>query len=243
MMRILCIVLLISLSQTGRSQILISILFGDKLNSGKMEFGLMVSPTLCNITDIDAKYRTGLALGLYLNLKITDRFFFHPEAIPKSALGANKLAPYPSGDTTLDRLFADGSVQRKIKAISVPLLCRYRIGGLWFIEAGPQIDWMLKTTDEFKTKANGGDLSFSKEISDQFTRFDVGLAGGLVYKFKSTNSMSLGIRYFYGLTDIIKTSSGSQHNSAWLLNVYIPVGAGKAEAKQKAKMNSQKTTM
>ena len=234
MKKICCIILLTVSFHRAQSQVLISLLFGDKLNSEKLEFGLMVSPTLCNITNAQAKYRFGLGLALYFNLKLTDRFFFQLEAIPKSAMGARGITPYSTGDSSLDRLFTGGEVIRKINTISLPLLARYRIGGLWFAETGPQIDWMLKTTDEFKNSVHSNDLTYTKEISKEITNFDVGWAVGLVYKFSKGISMSAGIRYFYGFTDIVKTTEGNQHNSAWLFNVYIPIGAGKAAAKRQA---------
>ncbi|HTQ26964.1 MAG TPA: hypothetical protein VMI35_02505, partial [Puia sp.] len=139
MKKALLILSLAILSLPGRSQVLISILFGDKLNTDKLEFGLAVSPTLCNLINNASQYRFGLGLALYFNLKLSDRFYFHPEAIPKAAMGAGHITPYPTGDTTLDRLFTGGEVERKIKTISVPLLMRYRFGGLWFAETGPQI--------------------------------------------------------------------------------------------------------
>jgi hypothetical protein len=67
----------------------------------------------------------------------------------------------------------------------------------------------------------------------------VGWAAGLVYKFSKGISMSAGIRYFYGFTDIVKTTAGSQHNSTWLFNVYIPIGAGKAAAKRQAEQTTK----
>lgn len=220
-------------------QVLISILFGDKLNSDKLEFGLVVSPTLCNITNIDSKYRPALALGLYFNWKLTDRLYFHPEADPKSAFGAAKIPPYSVGNAGIDSLFEDGDVQRKIKALSLPLLMRYRVTGRWFVEAGPQVDLNLSVQDIFKAKKDGNELTNTVNVEDQFTRFNVGAAMGLMYRLTSgISSMGLGIRYYYGFTDIMKTASGGQHNSAWLLNIYIPIGAGKAAAKREKEHQS-----
>ena len=231
---------LIACIKTSQSQVIISLLFGDKLNSEKLEFGLLVSPTACNITNLDAKYRFGLGLALYFTLQLNDKLYFQLEASPKAAMGAKGIKPYSTGDTTLDRLFSAGSVERHINTISMPLLIRYRIGGLWFAETGPQIDWMLKSQDIFKATDNNNDLTYTKTISDEITNFDVGWSAGIVYRFKKTISMSVGLRYFYGLTDMVKSAGGNQHNSAWLLNVYIPIGAGKAaERRQQHPANSK----
>jgi hypothetical protein len=236
MKKLLLAILLTATVKVSTAQVIIALLFGDKLNSGKLEFGLMVSPTLTNITNIDANIRPGIDFGLYFNLKMNDRFYFHPEAIPKLAFGAKDIAPYPLGDANLDSLYVNGSVNRAVKAIGLPLLMRYRIAGSFFVEAGPQIDLITNAKDIFKTKVNDNELSYENKTKDEYTRFDVGYVLGVAYKIiPGSRGMTLGIRYNGGLTDIMKNESGSQMNSAWLFNVYIPVGAGKAEKKAAAK--------
>ena len=47
------------------SQVLIALLFGKHLNTEKLEFGLTVSPSLTNISNIESKYRSIFDLGLY----------------------------------------------------------------------------------------------------------------------------------------------------------------------------------
>src|SRR4029078_8117472 len=109
-------------SKTASSQVLIALLFGDELNTGKIEFGLTVSPTFTNITNTASKYRPCIECGLYFNFKVTDRLYLHPEAIPKMVFGAKDIAPYSTGNTGLDSLYVNGSVNRKINAIGLPLL-------------------------------------------------------------------------------------------------------------------------
>jgi Outer membrane protein beta-barrel domain len=227
------------ISKISMAQVLIALVFGDKLTTDKLEFGLSVSPALTNITDVQSKVRPGLDLGLYFNVKISDNFFLHPEAIPKSAFGAKGIPPYPTGNGALDTFFAGGSVQRSIKAISLPLLVRYRIHRLLFVEAGPQIDWLLKVKDVFKAKTDGNDLNYTIDVKDQYTHFAFGVAGGLLYKLKKDKGMGIGIRYCYGLTDIMKTAAGAQKNTAWLLKIDIPIGAG-GSGKQAAKTTPAK---
>jgi hypothetical protein len=225
--------LFLAFAENASSQVLIALLFGDKLNSGKLEFGLMLSPTITNITNIESKAKPGIDFGLYFNYKASDRFYFHPEAIPKLAYGAKKIAPYLTGNASLDSLYTNGSITRQIKAIGLPLLVRYRIAGLFFAEAGPQIDLITKAKDIFKTDVNDNELSYDNDVKDDYTRFAFGYAVGLVYQIKPGNrGMTLGLRYCGGLTDIAKASDGNQKNSAWLFNIYIPVGAGKAAEKQ-----------
>lgn len=217
------------IAQSASSQVLIALVFGNKLNSGKMEFGLMTGPTLTQISNIDSKLKPGLNLGLYFNINMSDRWVLHPEAIPKSAMGAKGIDFYSTGNIGLDTLMNGASIKRSIKAISVPLLVRYRIAGLLYAEAGPQIDLITNVKDIFKKEANDDELTYTNEIKDDYTRFAVGVAGGLVYKLKKNTSLAFGLRYFTGLTDISKLQAGNQLSNGWLFNVFIPIGAGKAE--------------
>ena len=218
------ILLLVCLCEMAQGQILIAILFGDKLNTDKLEFGLVVSPGLMNITNNGGSYKTGLNLGLYFTYKLNEKWFLHPELIAKGSFGSKGLAPYPTGSDSLDQLFSGGSVTRGVQSFSMPLLVHYRVYHRWFAEAGVQTDLALKAKDEFKHEVEGNQLSYTRGVTSSFNRIDFGVTAGVVYKFSSDKSMGIGVRYYYGLTDVLKDIAGVQANSVWLLNVFIPIG-------------------
>ncbi|HEY4286619.1 MAG TPA: porin family protein [Puia sp.] len=228
MKKLAALVLLSLLGKITSAQILIAVLFGDKLNTDKLEFGLVVSPSLTNITGIDGNYKPAVNLGLYFNIKLTDRLFLSPQAIAKASFGAKNIPPYPTGNDSLDYIFAKGSVQRNIQALSLPLMIHYRITGRLFAEGGFQADLLLKAKDNFRIKSDDDQLVYTTKVTDKLRRLDLGATGGLTYKFKTDKGMGVGIRYLYGLTDIIKPQTGSQVNSVWLLNITIPIGSGKS---------------
>lgn len=223
--------LLIVICKAASAQVLIALLFGDKLNTDKLQFGIFGGPTFSHISNLDAKAKSGFNLGLFFNYKVSNNFFLHPEAIAKEALGAKDITPYPTGNPEIDDAFINGSITRKIKAVSLPLLVDYRIKGSLFAEAGPQVDLQLKTKDIFETEVDDNPLEYTTKLKDEITAFSVDVVGGLVYKLRKDKGVSLGLRYCYGLTDIVKNESGKQANGAWLINIYIPVGAGKSAAK------------
>ena len=240
MKKITSIVLLTCLCKLTYAQVVIALLFGDKLNTGTLEFGIVVAPGATDISNIVSKRRDNLSLGIYFNIHPDKKFFIHAEGIAKGSFGAENLIPYPVGNDTLDALFAGGAVERKIKAFSLPILARYAMFPKIFIEAGIQPDMMLKSKDIFTTKVNDNELTYTTIISDKVALLDFGLAGGLFYKFsKDKRSMGIGIRYFQGLTDILPTTDGKQVNSAWQVNVTIPIGAGKVNANSNTKNGGQ----
>src|SRR6478609_475394 len=115
--RILCISGLICLSASQvHSQVIIALLFGDKLNSDKLEFGLAGGLNLSHISNIsDTKNRSGFNLGLFLNIKLDDHFFLRVEAVPKFPTGVSEMKPYSLNDPGLDSLLEEGHVTREIK--------------------------------------------------------------------------------------------------------------------------------
>lgn len=216
----------------AKSQVIIALLFGDKLNTEKLEFGLTFGPNFSTVGNSEADWKAGLGLGLYFNMKLSDNWFFHPEAIPKSPFGGKNIPVYPLEDANLNASFQNGSITREMSYISLPLLFRYRIKGFLFAEAGPQLSLRTNVKDIFQENAAGGELEFVKNVEDEYTRFDFGAAAGLVLKMRKDKGMGIGVRYYYGFIDVMKSSAGSQQNSGLFVYVSVAVGAGKSKSEK-----------
>jgi hypothetical protein len=218
-------------SCTSNAQILLSILFGDKLNSDKLEFGLTVGHSWSTISDLDeADYTGNFNLGLYLNLKMNDNMFLRFGALPKSTWGAEGLSPYSINDPTLDVALAEASVMRKIKLINVPILWAYQTNDFWGFEIGPQVSLRLKGIDVFEYEDEAGnELIYKRKIGDDYKRLTFEGAIGIYKKLQQGEGMTLGFRYMYGFSDIIKDNSGeAQYHNAFNFTLGIPIGKEKA---------------
>jgi len=221
---------------TANSQVLISLLFGDALNSPNVEFGLDGGVNYANIANLEtSKFLPIFNLGFYFDIRIKNQLMLHTGVIVKSNQGANKLNPYLLDNPALDDQFSDGYVTRKINNFSVPILLKYRFAGRFHIEAGPMLALRTKGYDEFKTTViDEDDLTYKLDISDNYKRIDAGImcgAGIKLYK-KIPKSSQLGVRYYYGLVDpLIDNPGKSQNFSSWYIYFSIPIGAKKAEAK------------
>jgi len=229
MKKVFLLVTLLCCYRLTTAQVLVALVFGDKLNSGKLEFGLMGGPVISDISNGGgSKSRLGLNLGMYFDIRFNNnQFAIHPEIIVKSALGAKGYTPYPTGDKYVDSLFQYGSLERKFKCISIPIMFRMRVAKLLYLDIGPQLDWMVQAKDHFKIKENGSDAHYFYNINPQITMLDIGMGIGLAYRLKQLGGLSFGARYYKGFTDIEKVTAGSQKNSAFMLNVYLPIGAAK----------------
>ena len=243
---VIAAVIIFSFSYTANSQVLISLLLGDKLNSEKLKFGLDGGVNWSNITNLDpSKYKAHFNLGFYFDflLKENTRWYLHTGVLVKSTMGPQGLAPYTIGNAELDTLFAGGKISRKISYFNVPILARYQFKNMLYIEAGPNLGLLYKAYDIFYADVEDKeDLTYNLEVRDQYTRIDVGVMAGVGFQVIKGTGYNFGMRYYYGLTEIMKENTGDpQRNSTFYLYFSMPVGAGeKAKAKAEAKARKRR---
>lgn len=233
--------LMIASINQANSQVLISLLLGDKLNTEKLKFGLDGGVNFSTISNIDpSRYHVGFDLGFYFDilLKENTHWYLHTGVLVKSPMGSRELDPYSLNDIHLDSLFEGGSVERQLRYFNVPILARYKFKSGVYIEAGPMLGLLSKARDVFYADVNEKeDLSYINEVRDQYNRIDAGIEAGIGYHVIKGTGYNLGVRYYAGMTEILKDNTGDPNrNSAFYLYASIPVGAGeKAKAKAKAK--------
>lgn len=224
--------------QMAQSQVLISLLFGDKLNSEKIKFGLEGGVNFSTVTNLEtASTRPNFNIGFYFDFMIKENpnWFLHTGVLVKSTMGAT-LEPYSLNNEDLDDLYASGTVERKMQYWNVPFLARYKFNQGIFLEAGPMFGLLYKGTDIFTNEVEGNDLTYDNNIRKEHSRFDIGLEAGLGYQTKKfMNGMNFGVRYYYGIINSSTTANADQMNVSTYIFVGIPIGAGeKAQAKKLA---------
>jgi len=228
-----CLILVLG-TQLASGQILISLLFGDKLNSGNIEFGLDGGLALSNISGIDdTNANSSLHLGFYFDIKTKkENLLIHTGVIVKSLMGAKGI-PYYLQNTELDPLFEGTEGTRKLNYFDVPVFLKYRWPNRISVEGGPQIGLLYKAKDEFKTTTdNGQEVSMKNKVKDQYNLFDLGVGVGVGYKLMKEHGINFGVRYYWGLLDIAKHDNpyGSQRNNVFYVYAGIPIGAGKKKS-------------
>lgn len=230
---------LVGISSSAQSQILISLLLGDKLNSPNLEFGVEGGFNRSWLSGIDESKGLGnFHLGFYFDIRMKNDLWLNTGVRVKSSGGADDLTPYSLDDPELDAVFLDGNVERKLGYWYVPVHLKYRFAEnkQFFVMAGGQIGLRNKVSDTFyNSYIDKDDVSFKNNIGDYIKRIDVGLSGGLGYKFKGSG-MNLGLTYYHGLSNIMKSTDLEQYNynsknSILYLYVGIPIGAGYKENK------------
>jgi hypothetical protein len=219
----------------GHSQVLISLLLGDKLNSGEIEFGLDGGWSLSTLQGEDpSKPHSDYNLGFYFDIKTKNPdWLFNTGVRVKSTTGADDIPPYSLNNPDLDASFSDGYITRKLQYFHVPVMMKYKVSEIIYVQAGIQLGLLYKGTDIFTNDiVDKKDLNYRKDIRDSYHPLDGGLVAGLGYRFTKGNGMNLGVQYYYGLVDArVSDATPDQFNRCLYVNAGIPIGKGKAAAK------------
>lgn len=242
MKKLLIIFSFIITTYTGKSQVIISLLLGDKLNTGKIEFGLDGGLTLSDIHGLeDAKTMSGFNLGFYFDIKMKNpNWILNTGVLVKSPMGAKGLPVYSLNNPDLDNAFTGGSVKTKLGYFQVPVMMKYIFKNHLYAKAGIQLGLLNKAYDEFSQSVQADDdLIYKLKRKDQFHPLDAGMALGLGYRLMRGNGMNLGLQYYLGFIDVlVDDSNPGQMNRAFYLNIGIPIGKGAARKKAEQKQKS-----
>ncbi len=224
--------LTILITNAASSQILIALLFGDKLNGEKVEFGLNIGGNYSTLSNVNSnKNSPGLNIGMNFLFKINDRFHINPALFFAYPMGANKLPLYETPDTNLNKVLENANLQRKLSYFSLPVTMRYRLFGLTYIEAGPQVSLKTKAIDVFTIDIDGDNkLVYSENVRDKYTLFDFGVTAGITQKLRKKGGVSISLKYYKGLIDVSKDAAyPNQKNEVFYFIVAIPIGGNPKE--------------
>ena len=252
MKKIFLTIIISTLSLHLNSQVLLSLIFGDKLNSDAIEFGLDGGLSFTKIYNLDSKkYLNDWYLGFYFDLKTKAHFNVYTGVHIKSTLGAGKLTPKDLEDLDVKPVLdpegnpIEGNYSQKLHTFVVPMLIRKYLKNNIYFEAGPQLGLTFKTFVEFKEKTKSRETLVKLYNNSSTNWFEADVVAGAGYKLKKGTGWAFGVQYFYGLTNVYKNRSGTK-NSGFFIRATVPIGKKKAmkrremeeELLQKAKKKS-----
>ena len=217
-------------TQFVSSQVLISLIFGDKLNSDAIEFGLEGGFNFSELGALDANKRLStFNLGFYFDIELKDAWRLYTGVLVKSKMGVGNLSDADLlllGGTPEEE---GGSYAQYINNFLVPALIKYRFPNRIYAEAGPQFGLLYKSWVQFDSDVDGPETRIRIENKDVLNTFEVGGVIGTGYRLRpGPSGMTLGIKYYQGFTNAIKGLSGSRNNAIFL-KFNVPIGASKKE--------------
>lgn len=130
----------------------------------------------------DLSSRTAVFVGVGTECEVADLVAIRPEL-----MYSQQGAEYEDSDGFDGRF--------KLDYLNVPVMAKLNVSDGFFVEAGPQIGFLLSAKDEYDSPTSGED-----DIKDLIKSTDFGANIGLGYQFD--NGLNIGARYNLGLTNI-----------------------------------------
>ncbi len=213
----------------GQSQVLISLLLGDKLNSDKIEFGLDGGINHSQMSGFESsKMLSTFNIGFYFDFKLKNQLYLNTGVLIKSNVGLDNLTPKDiSILDTASVYLSGGNYSQKLSYFHVPVALKYRFKNHFYVYAGPQFALRNKAFLIFKGKQNNKEVEIKTDNRDLFTRLEVAAIAGVGYKLRKGTGMNIGVKYFYGLTNIFKDDYFNARNSSLYVYMGIPIGRKK----------------
>ena len=220
--------------QTAHSQILISLIFGDKLNSENVQFGLITGVSANTFSNMGMDVQRGsVPLGMFfdINIKQSDRFIFNPYLLlnSKSGIQGKRLTFRP--DSPIVRPSYDEQLEAEIRVdyFTLAPLLKTKMFNYAYFDIGPQASLMYNSVYILQGELDDTKKAYFEENVKEFTRrIDAGITGGFSYKFMKGEGASLALRAYQGFTNVYKNESVPQElynskNRSVYLYVYIPI--------------------
>lgn len=157
-------------------------------------------------SDFNYEYKAGYFLGTYMNVSVSEKLKFQPElqfAVQGTGLVREVFTVLLPANAPFDRLvLREYNVNVNETTLVIPLNLQYYFTEEIFLEAGPQIGYILKTkvnlsseTREEIESATG--LVFSDFEIDDFDNFDFGVNFGAGYNI--AKNLDINMRYFLSI--------------------------------------------
>lgn len=195
----------------------------------KVGFGVKGGVNLSTWTSDNSKFRVGLHVGGFANIKFNKMFAIQPEL----------MYSMEGGKYTAEQSVAGYYVNFKYTTTAhkliVPVMFQITPIRELTLEAGPQFGFNLSLKGHYNVDTNfpgaehlepyqDGDVDYN---SDSYNTFELGLALGA--RFNIAKNMSVGARYVYGLTplfDEVKVGGVVESEATHTHNVMISFSYG-----------------
>lgn len=203
--------LLTAVPTPASGQVLMGFLAGNLLSSKDFNIGFEIGMNFAQLDEISGAERMNQGVfGLFADWRFSDHFHLGGSVLPVSARGATGIDPVPTGDPSFDTQTANGTMERKLSYVDIPILLRWalkREEGLR-IGVGPQVGFRTGATDRYEARTAGGTrFTAERDIEGKTAGVDAGISFDVEYRFKL---LSIGARYTHGLVDTDDSAGGGE---------------------------------
>lgn len=184
----------------------IAILITLSSNAQKINFGIKAGLNMSMLTgskDQIMSSTNGFFAGTLLEFKILEKIALQPELL-FSAQGAK----FKSKNLTF-------STTRKMDYLILPIMVKYYIKSGLFVEAGPQVGFLLSANQDVENRITN--ISTSENIKDATKDFDMAANVGIGYDI--LDKIVTQIRYCIGITNTSTLENTDIKNGVFQLSV------------------------
>ncbi len=239
-MKKILLAFLMLFSVQAKSQVLITLLLGDKLNSEWLEFGLEGGMNWSTMSGLETtSYARKWNMGFYFNMRVQKHWSVYTGVLVKSNLGIDNLT---DGDLkkigitkeTLNGVEIEGDYSYKMNTFQVPVLARYNFDNHFFVALGPQFGLYYKSWSQFDSDIEDKEIITKDYDTDAINKIDIGATVAIGYRMMEGTGWTISGKYYYGFIDTFKDISGTK-SSSFFVTLNIPIGAGDKDAAKKPK--------
>ena len=127
-----------------------SLLFGDKLNSGAVEFGLEGGVNFESITNMESdNYRAAFNIGNYFHIRLKNQLWVDTGVLIKMEQGLEKLTDADLLKLGIEIHPEEGNYEQVIKSFLIPAQLMYKFENNMYVEGGIQFSLLTKAYVEF----------------------------------------------------------------------------------------------
>ena len=226
--RLFCVFALLLCSRICLSQVLIALVFGDKLNTDKIGLGIQLSAQGFQLTNTKDQVDLGFAFGAYLDIKLSEKLTVSNYFMFKSPKGGKNIPQEYWFNQNEPLLTNDVTLKRHLTYMEFTPMLRYHLNAVLSVSLGPQFAVNTKGTDIYQDKTDDGNITYRYRLSDDITLMDVGMAFDIQWQLMKGKGLRINARFAQSFINIYKDSEfGNAKNQAFQLGVGIPIGGRK----------------
>ena len=219
-------ILLVFSSLTADSQVLMALIFGDKLNGDGIEFGLDFGLNNSTLSGFSSpENMTNWNLGFSFDIRVKNQWSISTGTRVKNTMEVGGLSLDELsglGYSFLTQHEADDYSQR-LAQIQVPVLIRRRTASRLYFELGGSGALNMTSVVAKHYEEDGRDIQESLNNVDDIRRIEFGVSGGIGYDFSEGKGLVGGVRYYQSLTNLYIDYEGYSWS---MFDVYIQVPIG-----------------
>ncbi len=223
-------ILFVSLS--AQSQVIVSLIFGDALNSPNTQFGLDIGANGSSVTNYDiAGFTGGLEAGMFFNWKYADKLALYSGVMVNSNRGfsGDETLVDPEYDPEIESGYEYRYMKTRLVYVGAHSSIRYYLSPSFSLAGGVNVSLRTKQDNEVHYKKDEADLGVKYSVKNEFLPIDMGPMFTFIYQFKKGKGMSINAKAYYGLLDIATEVPGYQNSYFFELTAGILIGAAKPD--------------